>query len=396
MRILLSAASFSSSISGLQRHAFNVARCLRQRPEISSLHVVVAPWQADLLPAVGLIPDERLTTHIADMNHSSLSRNRWHYRKLPELAASIRADVVHLTFPMPINARAFNCPTVVTLHDLYPYEIPLNFGFPKFVFNRITLQQCLRNSDSIACVSDATSRRLRQYAPMLAWRKSVRIYNCVEPATLCAIESPIRGWAGQPFILCVAQHRRNKNIPFLIKAYAHLLQRGQLDSGSMLVVVGMAGPETRLIHGLVAKYGLSHRIHLLEGLTDAELQWCYERCEMLAAPSITEGFGLPVAEALMTGGRVVCSDIPAFHEVGGEHCRYVALEGDGEARFADAMVSALRESKRPPVSLPQFSSPVLAQQYVELYRELMTSYATTRNAKRSSSVGTTTWEGHTL
>jgi glycosyltransferase involved in cell wall biosynthesis len=396
MRILLSAASFSSSISGLQRHAFNVARCLMQRPEISSLHVVVAPWQADLLPAVGLIPDERLTTHIAEMNHSSLSRNRWHYRKLPELGASVRADVVHLTFPMPINARAFNCPTVVTLHDLYPYEIPLNFGFPKFVFNRITLQQCLRNADSIACVSDATSRRLRQYAPMLAWQKSVRIYNCVEPATLCAIESPIRGWRGQPFILCVAQHRRNKNIPFLIKAYARLLQRGQLDSGSMLVVVGMTGPETRIIHALVSKYGLSHRIHLLEGLTDAELQWCYERCEILAAPSITEGFGLPVAEALMTGGRVVCSEIPAFHEVGGEHCRYVALEGDGEARFADAMVAALRESKKPPVSLPQFSSPVLAQQYVDLYRELMAAYATTRNSKRSSSVGTTTWEGHTL
>jgi glycosyltransferase involved in cell wall biosynthesis len=165
MKILLAAASFHSHISGLQRHARNVARCLLQQPEVSDLHVVVAPWQRDLMKTAGLELESRLTTHIAEpMIKSSFSRNLWYYRRLPELAADLEADLVHLTFPMPVNAAAFSCPTVATLHDLYPYEIPANFGFPKSIFNRLSLKQCLRSVDAITCVSETTRLRLKQYA----------------------------------------------------------------------------------------------------------------------------------------------------------------------------------------------------------------------------------------
>ena len=57
----------------------------------------------------------------------------------------------------------------------------------------------------------------------------------------------------------------------------------------------------------------------------------------LSAPSITEGFGLPVAEALLAGCRVVCSDIPAHREVGDGHCRFVALQRNAE----DALLEAI-------------------------------------------------------
>jgi glycosyltransferase involved in cell wall biosynthesis len=399
VKILLSAASFSSGISGLQRHAFNAAHCLLQQPEITALHIVVAPWQAELLPEVGLNPDDRVFTHIAEMGQSSLNRNWWHYHKLPQLARALGVDLVHFTFPMPVNAGAFPCPTVVTLHDMYPYEIPGNFGFPKWVFNRITLRHCLRNADAIACVSDATRRRLRQYMPATVWRKATRIHNCVEtcpenridPARSGAATSPIRRWHGQPFLLCVAQHRKNKNIPMLLHSFARLLRRGQIGSRSLLVVVGMNGPDTPRIHKTIARLGLGQRVHLLEGLTDAELQWCYAHCEVVAAPSITEGFGLPVAEALMAGGRVVCSEIPALREVGGEHCRYVPLGAGAADRFADAMAAALCEPKTAPVALPQFSKAALGDCYIELYRGLIAEFAAKRT-ERTTAVRTASWE----
>jgi glycosyltransferase involved in cell wall biosynthesis len=395
MKILLSAASYSSGISGLQRHAFNAAHCLLQQPEITALHVVVAPWQAELLPQVGLIPDGRVFTHIADMGHSSLNRNWWHYRKLPELAAELRVDLVHFTFPMPVNARAFPCPTVVTLHDMYPYEIPRNFGFPKFVFNRVTLRHCLMNADAIACVSDATRRKLREYMPAAVWRKSTRIYNCVEPVECGPAASPIHRWRGQPFLLCVAQHRQNKNVPLLLRSFARLLRRGQIDSGSLLVVVGISGPDTQRIHRQIARLGLSQRVHLLDGLSEAELQWCYAHCEAVAAPSVTEGFGLPVAEALMAGGRVVCSDIPALREVGGDHCRYVGLGTDGVEKFADAIAAALCEPKAAPMELPQFSRAVLKERYIELYRGLIADFAV-KKPERASAMRTASWERPSL
>src|SRR5208337_424260 len=112
---------------------------------------------------------------------------------------------------------------------------------------------------------------------------------------------------------------------------------------------------------------------LLNGISDAQLQWCYRNCSLLLAPSTTEGFGLPVAEALLAGCRVVCSDIPPFREFGKQHCRFVALSGDEENDLASAISSSLCEPARSPVPLPQFSLQVLAGQYVALYRNLIAS-----------------------
>jgi glycosyltransferase involved in cell wall biosynthesis len=396
MKILIAAASFASQISGLQRHAFNVVRCLLQLQEISAVHLVVAPWQRALVEDAGFDPDPRLTVHIAEMEPSSLSRNVWYYRELPAMAARLRVDVVHLTYPMPVDGGSFTCPTVVTLHDLYPYEIPQNFGFPKCIFNRMVLQQCLRNVDAIACVSEITDVLLRRYAPATTWRKTIRIYNCVEAEPLCAIESPIPGWQGEPFLLCVAQHRSNKNIPLLLRTFDRLLLRREIDPRMKLLVIGIAGPETRRIHSLVSDLRLDERVHFLEGLPEPELQWCYGRCEALVTPSITEGFGLPVAEALLAGCRVVCSDIPAFREVGGEHCRFVALRGDEEGALAEAIMTTLQQPAKTPISLPQFSSARLANQYLGLYRGLIAFAMLPHNARFPASLQAAATERQSL
>lgn len=396
MKILIAAASFASNISGLQRHAFNVIRCLLPRPEISELHLVIAPWQRNLVHAAGLGLEEKLQIHAAEMDRSSLSRNLWHYRTLPVLAAQLRADLVHLSYPMPVNKAAFHCPSVVTLHDLYPYEIPMNFGFPKFIFNRIVLQQCLRNVDAIACVSETTRARLREYASDTIWQKAVRIYNCVEAEPLAAARSPIPGWQGEPFLLCVAQHRKNKNLPLLIHAFNRMRCSGQVDRNIKLVVVGIGGPETSNIRKLVAATQLSRDVHFLEGLSEPELHWCYQRCATLVAPSITEGFGLSIAEGILAGCRIVCSDIPAHREIGNGRCRFVKLQQDAEMTLAMAIAATLREPKKRPIQLPQLSTGVLAQQYIELYLALVASTATVRNMKAPSSINISASERQSL
>ena len=85
------------------------------------------------------------------------------------------------------------------------------------------------------------------------------------------------------------------------------------------------------------------------------MQWCYARCEALAAPSITEGFGLPVAEALLAGCRSSVRIYPAYREVGDGHCRFVTLRKNAEEALAEAIVATLRNQRRRPISLPQFS-----------------------------------------
>jgi glycosyltransferase involved in cell wall biosynthesis len=384
MKILIAAASFATNMSGLQRHALNVARCLLPEPEISSLHFVIAPWQLGMVESAGLLQDARMMVHVADMDRSSMGRNLWYYRKLPKLAADLQADVVHLSFPMPVDAGAFHCPTLVTLHDLYPYQIPMNFGFPKFIFNRAVLQQCLRSVDSIACVSQATLHSLKKYVPIAVCKKAVRLYNCVEAQPVLNPHPPIAGWQNDQFLLCVAQHRRNKNLPLLVRAFHRILRMGQVGKEMKLVIVGITGPETRNIHRLVSALRLEASVRFLEGVSESELQWCYRQCQAVVSPSAIEGFGLPIAEALLAGCRVVCSDIPAYREVGDEQCRFVSLERNAVETLAEAIVATLTEPKGSPKPLQQFSVPVLGPQYVDLYRKLMTSEAPLRIAGLSA------------
>jgi glycosyltransferase involved in cell wall biosynthesis len=212
--------------------------------------------------------------------------------------------------------------------------------------------------------------RLQQYVPPSTWQRAIRIYNCVEPQPVRAIHSPLPGWSGEPFLLSVAQHRRNKNIPLLIRTFNRLLRSSRIHPSTKLVVVGISGPETRHIQRLLRQLGLGRNVLLLQGLSDPELQWCYVRCAALVIPSRTEGFGLPVAEGLLAGCRIVCSDISAFREVGGPHCRFVALGSEEEDRLATAIRETLQEPPRQPLSLPHLSTDVLAKQYLRLYGSL--------------------------
>jgi glycosyltransferase involved in cell wall biosynthesis len=396
MKILLAAASFSSEMSGVQRHAFNVVRCLLSRPDVTSVTLVMAPWQRELVRSSGLQSGPRLNFHFAEMRNTSLSRILWFYRDLPTLASQLGVDLVHIAYPAPLNIRAFLCPVVVSLHDLYPYEIPSNFGLVKGLFNRLLLRQCLRAADTIACVSETTLRRLDHYVPLEVRQVARRIYNCVEPGPVCAPQTPLSGWYGEPFLLCVAQHRRNKNIPFLLRVFQRLLRTQGFDPSTCLIIVGIPGPETRTIQQTIRKFGLEDSIHLRQGLSESELRWCYRNCEAVVIPSTIEGFGLPVVEALLAGCRVVCSDIPAFREFGGHSSHYVSLDAHAEDNFAATIIKALHKPRPLPLAMPELAAPIIAGQYARLYLQLLTPGTANQDAALSGPRFTTRIKRHTL
>jgi glycosyltransferase involved in cell wall biosynthesis len=385
MRVLIALASAAHQISGVQRHAINVARCLLTRSEITAIDLIGAPWQQKFLRDFMLGSDARLQVHSAPIGGNAVSRNAWYYFQLPKLAAELRADIVHLAYPVPVDGRAFHCPTVVTLHDLYPYDVPRNFGFPKVIFNRLVLEHCLRAADAIACVSSSTLSRLERFAPSLICGRADVIRNCVGSQPQVSAK-PLQNWKGQPFLLCVAQHRSNKNILFLLRVFARLLSTSGLAPETRLVIVGIEGPETNAIVRYITKAGLAERIFLLSGISEAELQWCYRNCQLLVAPSVTEGFGLPVAEALLAGCDVVCSDIPAFHEAGGDHCRYIPLDSAAEQAFVEAITAGVRAPSRKAVVLPHLSPQVIAEKYLRLYRSLLATPSTAKAPRPVASV----------
>jgi glycosyltransferase involved in cell wall biosynthesis len=194
----------------------------------------------------------------------------------------------------------------------------------------------------------------------------------------------------------VAQHRRNKNLPLLIRTFHRMLCAGQVAADMKLMIVGIAGPETANIRHLVSTLNLDGKVAFLEGVPDSELQWCYAHCEAVVSPSTVEGFGLPIAEALLAGCRIVCSDIPAFREVAHGQCRFVSLKRNAEGELAAAIVDALNEPKQAPKALPQFSAPVLARQYTSLYRKLIGSSAPFQKEKLTAPISSAASERQTL
>jgi glycosyltransferase involved in cell wall biosynthesis len=104
---------------------------------------------------------------------------------------------------------------------------------------------------------------------------------------------------------------------------------------------------------------------------DGELRWLYENCEFLMVPSSMEGFGLPIAEGLFCGSRVVCSDIPAFREIGGDACHYFDLHAESDSSaMVESICRALAGPSKPAKRLERFLLERVANEYAALYSEL--------------------------
>jgi glycosyltransferase involved in cell wall biosynthesis len=373
MKVVIPVVSAAADISGVQRHAINLARCLLQFPEVIQIYLLGGLWQTYLTEICPL--DSRLKVELLPVHNTAFGRNHWYYAKLPELCNQRQADIVHLAYPVPVRARSFDAPVVTTLHDMYPFDLPANFGFPKVFFNQRVLLQCLQAVDAVACVSNSTMRRLEGLEPRVALTKSIVIPNAVE-FNAAEMTRPATIKEQDRFLLCIAQHRLNKNILLLLQAFVQLRETHAAHAETRLVIVGVEGPETIAIQRFIRTHALQHAVVLLAGLSEGELKWCYSNCTLLVAPSIMEGFGLPVAEGLLAGCRIVCSDIPVFREVGGDACHYTSLDGDAVHHLADAMATTAMETAAAPASMPWLSFEAVGQQYMGLYRSL-------RQVKRS-------------
>jgi glycosyltransferase involved in cell wall biosynthesis len=179
MNILVTALSSSTGPSGICRHAYSLVCCAASRREISEVTLVIGKWQEEYFRHSFRIEGTKVNVIAVNIRNDAIARNRWYLWELPKLLDALASDILHLSFPVPIRRSALNCPVVVSLHDLYPYDEPHNFGFPKVFFNRAFLQRCLKEADLVACVSETTLSRLSTRFPQVAHRKSVVVHNCV-------------------------------------------------------------------------------------------------------------------------------------------------------------------------------------------------------------------------
>jgi glycosyltransferase involved in cell wall biosynthesis len=370
MHLVVASVSAATSPSGVCRHAANIARGMLAFSSVRKVTLLTGEWQAGYFRDAFDLDDARLEILPIAIANRSTSRNLWYLRTLPALARAHDTDIVHLAYPMPVMRSAYTAPVVVSLHDLYPYDIPRNFGVHKAWLNRAVLRDCLKNVDAIACVSEPTRTRLHELFPALRPEKTSVVPNSVGLSRNCGGAGFPDAIRDSPFLLCVAQHRANKNLVLLLRSFLLALDREIVPPETKLVIVGNEGPETTHLLKLIAERNLQDRVVFLRGIPDTLLSALYAQCELVIAPSLLEGFGLPVAEALATGCRVACSDIPTFRSVATTSCvLFDPTDGSGES-LVTALQNALRIPRGAESSPAGFQPQQAAAMYLALYSKL--------------------------
>ncbi len=373
MHVLIAALHRPTDPTGVCRYAANLARCLADKSEISQIIIAIGKWQIHYFENLLDNQSDKIKLISIDIKNTALARNSWFLFGLSELAQQYQAGIVHLSFPLPFIRSRFLCPVVATIHDLYPYQFPENFGYHQALFNQLFLRQCINQCDGLTCVSNATLEALNFYFPDIQQRKPITvIYNFVDFKQVhCHPALDFQKRFAFPFILCVAQHRKNKNIDLLIKAYNMLKSKNQIDSATHLVIVGSPGPETKVLNALICEYALVPSILMLSSISDDELCWLYQNCQLFVMPSTLEGFCIPIVEALSFSCKVVCSNIAIFQEIGSTDCIYFNLAGAAIQNLSQAMREVLSEKKFPRVASHQrFSKTEIADQYIIFYSKL--------------------------
>ena len=165
----------------------------------------------------------------------------------------------------------------------------------------------------------------------------------LQPPAAASFPDPVK--AGRPYLLCVGTIEPRKNLPAVFRALARLPRAERPE----LRVVGAPGLDATAIQALPARLGLNGDVRFLGPRPTDELVTLYAGALALVYPSLLEGFGLPVLEAMAAGAPVVASNRSSVPEVAGDAAILVDPEDDTSIAAALERVvtsSALRDDLR--------------------------------------------------
>ena len=236
--------------------------------------------------------------------------------------------------------------SVVTLHDLAFLLYPGTHTAASRAYYAAT-GESVRRAERVIAVSQRTASdavrllgvdpaRIRVVheaaAPEFSPRPRARLFPLAE--RLGFDPDPAR-----PYVLFVGTLEPRKNVPLLLEAFA-LLRR---DLDAQLLVVGARGWLDEPIYAAHARSGVGEAARFVGSLGEEELALLYSHAGVFALPSLYEGFGLPVLEAMACGAPVVCSNAGPLPEVAGDAA--ILLEPDDPTAWAASMRNVLTNGR---------------------------------------------------
>jgi glycosyltransferase involved in cell wall biosynthesis len=233
----------------------------------------------------------------------------WEQALLPIHAARDRLHaLLNGGFTAPVLTP---CPSITVFYDMQHKRHPEYFRWWDLPFWRLFLFSAAVSSDALITISEASRRDLLHYYPAEPSRVHT-IHPGVDPAFFRLDFPEPQPRSPAPYILTVSTLHPHKNQERLLRAFARFRQS---HPEYRLVICGMHGFHTARVLNLISDLGLQDWVETPGWIPRDQLYRYYREAEAFVYPSLFEGFGLPVLEAMAAGLPTACSDIPVLREV---------------------------------------------------------------------------------
>ena len=207
--------------------------------------------------------------------------------------------------------------TAVTVHDLCWLKQPKTMRRVTYYLDRLLMPRSLASTQQIIAISDSTAEDIKLYFDEEVGKKvSVATEGGAHMPPPLPITRLEDFGIEAPYVLFVGSFEPRKNLARLLQAFQSMIK--QSDTGTILVLVGGASWGQNSVKNDVSALGIADKVIILDHVDDQVLSTLYRHAQCLAAPSLLEGFCLPVAEAMSFGTPVLASMSSAFPEVVGQ------------------------------------------------------------------------------
>ncbi|MBA3533641.1 MAG: glycosyltransferase family 4 protein [Ardenticatenales bacterium] len=253
-----------------------------------------------------------------------LNKTLWMQMLLPWQLSRLRPDVAHFTNSVaPLYAP---CPTVITIHDMTLWLFPEHHYRRRLLAMRPFIPIAARRAGAIIAVSHSAKADIVRILGVPAEKVHV-VYEAPPPAFRLLAPGPLlesvrrEYHLPERFLLYVGTLEPRKNLVRLLEAFAYLRRAVRLPH--TLLVVGRRGWKEDAIFEAVERLALGDAVRFLDYVPTTALVALYNLAEALAFPSLYEGFGLPVVEAMACGTPVVTSERGSLGEIAGGAAQFV-------------------------------------------------------------------------
>jgi len=285
-----------------------------------------------------------------------------------------RLDVLHVQYIAPLFHRGN---LVTTIHDLGFLHIPNTFSRWEVWRSKILIRMTAQRSDQLITGSNFSKKDiLRQYQLPAHKVHVVPLGASLNPSL--QKEEPESHKTLQkhriqkPYLLCVGRLNPRKNLLTLVKAFSWLKNKSQIPH--RLVIAGKKDFNTREVMGSIQKSPVSQEILFTGLVPDQDLRHLYKEADIFIYPSLFEGVGLPVLEAMSLGVPVITSNSTSLKETAGDAALLVdPLDTKALSRAMEKLISSqkLRKSysRKGRTRAKNFSWRSTARQTLEIYEK---------------------------